>query len=72
VHGRHVVVAESNAPQEAGLEVLGEHVETGSQAEDDIASVGVLEVDTDGPLVEVVAQERGAHPPAVGVVHRRQ
>ncbi len=66
-----VVVAEAQAVERAGLEVLGEHVEVRRQAQHEVAAGGGLEVDGDAALAEVVAQERGADRAAVGIGHPR-
>ena len=71
-HRRDVGPAQAHAVQRAGLEVLGHHVEPGGQVQDHLAALGVLEVHADRALVQVVAQERGPHPPALGVGHGRQ
>jgi hypothetical protein len=69
VTGRQHVVAQAEAVHRAGLEVLGHDVEVGDQVEEQRAAGRVLEVEPDAALAEVVAQERGADPPAVGVEH---
>jgi len=69
VHGGYDVVAEAHAVERATLEVLREHVELLREVEDDLLPRVGLQVDGDRPLVEVVAQERGAHELAVGRGH---
>ena len=70
VRGGHVLVAESEALDGTGAEVLGHDVEARRQLQHEIAPGRLLEVDDDGALREVVAQEGGADGAAVGIGHR--
>jgi hypothetical protein len=69
--GDHVI-AEAEAVHRPRLEVLADDVEAGDQRQEQLAALGSLEVDGHAALVEVVAQERGAHRAAVGVDHVRE
>ena len=66
-----VVVAQAEAVEGAGLEVLGEHVEVRCQCEHQLAAGVGLEVHGDAALREVVAQERRTDEATLGVVHPR-
>jgi hypothetical protein len=66
------VPAQAEAIEGAGLGVLGHHVELRGEVEDELATLGSLEVDADRALVEVVAQEGRTHRAPLGVGHGRQ
>ncbi len=70
--GRHVVVAEAHPVEGAGLEVLGDDVGLAGEAQHELATARVLQVDADAPLVQVVAQERRPHLPAGRIGHGRE
>ena len=72
VDGGDVGVGQAQPLRRPGPEVLGHDVEARGQREHQVAAAGVLQVDDDGALVEVVAQEGGADRPSVGVGHGRQ
>jgi len=63
---------DGDAGPAAGLEVLGHDVEAGGQLQDQLSAVGGLEVDADAALGQVVAQERRADLPSLGIRHGRQ
>ena len=67
----YVLVAQAESLNGAGTEVLGHDVEARCQLQDEVASGRLLEVDDDGALGEVVAQEGGADGTSSGVGHRR-
>ena len=69
MHGGHVLVAQAESFDGAGAEVLGHDVEARRQPQDEVAPGRLLEVDDDGALGEVVAQEGGADGAPVGVGH---
>ena len=66
-----VLEAEAEPLHGPGPEVLGDHVEARGHVEHELAPRGVLEVDADAALAEVVAQEGGAHRAPVGIGYRR-
>jgi hypothetical protein len=72
VAGGDGVVAEPEAVEGAGLEVLGDDVDLAGEPQHQLPAALVLEVDADAPLVEVVAEERGPDPATERVGHRGQ
>ena len=66
-----VVVAEAELRHRPRLEVVGHDVEAGDQAQEEVAAVIAAQVEPQAALVEVVAQERGAHVAALWIGHRR-
>ena len=69
MRGRDVVVAEAEALDGAGAEVLGHDVEARRQPQHEVAPGRLLEVDDDGALGQVVAQEGGPDGAPVGIGH---
>ena len=70
MHGGDVLVAQTEALNGTGAKVLGHDVEARRQPQHEVAPGRLLEVDDDGALGQVVAQEGGAHGAPVGVGQR--
>ena len=69
VRRRHVVVAQPEALDGAGAEVLGDDVEARRQSQHEVASGRLFEVDDDRPLGQVVAEERRTDGASIGIGH---
>ena len=69
MHFGNVFVAEAEPLDRSGAEVLGHHVEAWCQLQHQVAAGRLLQVDDDGALGQVVAQEGGADGPPGGVRH---
>jgi hypothetical protein len=72
VQRREVAVTEAHAVHRTRLEVLADDVEARHEALHQLASLGMLEVDRDALLVEVVTQVGRADAAAVDVLDRGQ
>ncbi len=64
------VVAQAEALHRPRLEVLGHDVEARDEREEEVATLGGLEVDAETAFAEVVAQVGGADGAAVRIGHR--
>ena len=70
--GHDVLPPEAEALDRPGAEVLGHHVEVRGEVEHELPAGLGLEVDGDGALGEVVAQERGPDGATLRVGHGRK
>ena len=68
VDRRQLLVAEAQAGEAAGSEVLDDHVGAGEEASKNGRAIGLLEVEPDAPLVAVDGEVIGSGSRAVGLV----
>jgi hypothetical protein len=67
----YVIVSKSHPGQRSRFEVLGQNIEVTYHLQYEAPTLGVLQIDTEGSLCEIVPQISGSHRLAINVSQRR-